>query len=80
MSKTPFALPVRLADTKHLVAADCELICCLEDATPAERAFIVKAINAYPMLGELRDCCELNLDDLEPETVALLDRVDEALK
>lgn len=81
----PFKLPVRLEDDTFLVASDCELIDQLLDATPAERDYIVKAINeherltrAYELLAEARHCCDLNLDEgLEPETVELLDKIDE---
>jgi len=78
--RIPFALPVRIEDGEFLVAADCELIASLTDATPAERAFIVKALNVYPLLIELRHCADLNLDEgLDPTTIALLDRVDAVL-
>lgn len=75
--KAPFKLPVRLSDGEFLVADDCELIARLHDATPDERAFIVKAINAYPLLVELRGCPDLNLDEgIEPSTIEILDRID----
>jgi hypothetical protein len=67
-------------DGGMLVAADCELITSMHDATAEECAYIVKAINAYPLLVALRGCCELNLDEgVEPATIALLDRIDEVI-
>lgn len=47
MPKPVFQTPVRLEDHRDpmLVAADCELICTLLDATPAEAMTIKDAIN-----------------------------------
>lgn len=51
--KAPFATPVFLHDSAVpgsadvLVAADHELICYTEGATPEELAFIVEAINTH---------------------------------
>lgn len=50
LNSPPFRLPVRIVDEHFLVADDCELITKLPDATDAEKAYIVKALNAMPAL------------------------------
>lgn len=75
--KAPFKLPARI-DGNVLVAADCELICEVLDASPSERDYMLRAINHHDalseMLLELLECCELNLDDLESATVESINR------
>ena len=48
--KSPFATPIRIEDKTYLVAADCELICNADSATPAELAYIVECVNRLPDL------------------------------
>lgn len=71
----PFKLPVRLADGEFLVDADCELISRLDSATPDEAAFIVKAINAYPLLVELHSTLK-HVAGLPLASREILDRID----
>lgn len=70
--KAPFKLPARLEDARFLVAHDCELVADLYDAFPAERDYILKAVNHYPILLDAlkaaRDLldkqgCELHIMD-----------------
>lgn len=48
--KAPFKLPVRVEEGGYLCAADSELICRLESATPQEIAFIFEAVNEHATL------------------------------
>lgn len=77
--KPHFELPVRM-DGDFLVAADCELISRMPDATPAERAYILRAINCHEALMALLDCAELSQDSLEPKTRDALECVQQALR
>lgn len=61
----PFRTPVWMENDK-LLGADAELICEWVDATPAERSYIVRAINAHEALVALLDSAALNEDAMAP--------------
>ncbi len=70
--KPPFELPIWIDNDKILVAADAELICHTEAATPQELRYLKVAANMHPfltsVLQRLLNCPDLNLDELEDET------------
>lgn len=67
--KPPFKLPVRV-ESFHLgnpvlVAADCELICELEGATPEEGDYIVMCINNHELLRGSLAHVDQRLDEIQ---------------
>ncbi len=72
--KPPFELPIWIDNDKILVAADAELICHTEAATPQELRYLAHAANMHPFLiaalRRLLNCPDLNLEDMEIETLA----------
>lgn len=63
----PFLLPVRMSDEHYLVAADSELIAKLDSATTQEKAHIVAALNAMPLLVKMKDLFADSLSAWEDE-------------
>ena len=54
---------------------DSELVCLLEaDGTKANADIIANAPEMLDMLDELLGACELNLDEMEPETIEVRER------
>lgn len=58
MMKPPFKLPLRFEDMNFLVAADCELVGQLADATPEESQYLLAAANAYPVLLAIAEAAD----------------------